>query len=88
MTAAAVTDTVGEDVRTPAGRGGRPGADVIVSRFFTRCPDLGGLVGDNVFDEVRAKLHARDAVAAADRTGTRHACRTRDYSSSRRRAGS
>ena len=24
---------------------------VILSRFFTRCPDLGGLVGDNVFDE-------------------------------------
>jgi hypothetical protein len=24
---------------------------VISSRFFMRCPDLGGLVGDNVFDE-------------------------------------
>jgi hypothetical protein len=24
---------------------------VIWSCFFTRCPDLGGLVGDDVFDE-------------------------------------
>jgi hypothetical protein len=27
------------------------GTIVILSRFFTRCPDLGGLVGDSVFDE-------------------------------------
>ena len=27
----------------------------------------------------RAKSHARDAVAAVDRKGTRHACRTRNY---------
>jgi hypothetical protein len=29
---------------------------VIQSRFFTRCPDLGGFVGDNVFDEFARRL--------------------------------
>jgi hypothetical protein len=31
--------------------GGIAVTTVILSRFFARCPDLGGLVGDTVFDE-------------------------------------
>jgi hypothetical protein len=37
-----------------AGAAGHAGVGetlVILRRFFTRCPDLGGLVGDGVFDE-------------------------------------